>query len=61
MIYLMQTDRRTVTASIPADLMERADLREESLRLASFLYSATVRSGDKPSFKYVETTHQDMQ
>ena len=54
-------ETRTVLARIDPDLMPLADFREESLRLAAFAYSQTVRSGDKPSFKYVETTHQDLQ
>lgn len=37
------------------------DMRCESLRLAQFAYRALVRSGDKPSFRYVQPTHQERQ
>lgn len=56
-----QLERRTFVAEVPRDLMAAVDLRDEELRLAQFLYSRTVRSGDKPSFYYVQTTHETEQ
>jgi D-Tyr-tRNAtyr deacylase len=38
------------------------DMRDESLRLAQFRYSAQVVAGSKPSFRYLdEPTHQERQ
>lgn len=62
MIYLLQNDRRTVTADIPADLIGSIDQRSEELRLAAFRYSSQVVAGSKPSFRYLdEPTHQERQ
>lgn len=54
-------ETRTTIPDIPPDLLACMDRRDESLRLAQFVYSQTVRSGMKPSFRYVETTHENEQ
>lgn len=63
MIALLSSDRRTVTADIPADLMGSVDFRSEELRLASFRYSRTVMAGERANFRLIEDEpiHQDMQ
>lgn len=57
------TETRTVVAQVAQDLRACLDLRDEDLRLASFLYSKSVRFGDKPSFRYMQdtTNHEDIQ
>lgn len=55
----MIAERRTTIPDIPPDLLAILDRRDEALRLAQFAYSALVRSGMKPSFRYVETTHEN--
>jgi D-Tyr-tRNAtyr deacylase len=57
----MNADRRTVIPSVDPMTRRAMDMRCESLRLAQFAYSQTVRSGDKPSFRYVQPTHQERQ
>lgn len=61
MIHLLTSDRRVTVETPPADLMGSLDQRSEALRLAAFAYSSLVRSGDKPSFRYVQTNHQERQ
>lgn len=56
----MIAETRTTIPDIPPDLMAILDRRDESLRLAQFAYSQTVRCGMKPSFRYVETTHENV-
>lgn len=57
----MNADRRTVIPSVDPMTLRILDRRDEELRLAQFRYSALVRSGDKPSFRYVQPTHQERQ
>lgn len=57
----MTADRRTVIPQVDPMTRRVMDMRCEQLRLAQFAYSETVRSGDKPSFRYVQTTHQERQ
>jgi D-Tyr-tRNAtyr deacylase len=57
----MNADRRTTIPTVDPMTLRVMDFRDEELRLAQFAYSQTVRSGDKPSFRYVETTHQERQ
>ena len=57
----MNLEYRQTIPEVAPDLMARLDTRDEALRLAQFAYSALVRSGDKPSFRYVQTTHQERQ
>lgn len=57
----MNAESRTVIPSVDPMTLRLMDRRDEELRLAQFRYSALVRSGDKPSFRYVQTTHQERQ
>lgn len=57
----MNAEYRTVIPSVDPMTLKVMDRRDEELRLAQFRYSALVRSGDKPSFRYVQTTRQERQ
>ena len=57
----MIPESRTVIPSVGPMTLRVMDRRDESLRLAQFAYSQTVRPGDKPSFRYVQTTPQERQ
>jgi D-Tyr-tRNAtyr deacylase len=57
----MTADRRTVIPQVDPMTRRFMDFKDEDLRLAQFAYSQTVRSGDKPSFRYVQPTHQERQ
>lgn len=55
----MVSESRTTIPTVDPMTLRVMDFRDEGLRLAQFAYSQTVRSGDKPSFRYVETTHEN--
>lgn len=57
----MNAETRTVIPSLDPMTLRVMDMRCEELRKAQFAYSALVRSGDKPSFRYVQPTHQERQ
>ena len=58
---MANAESRTVIPSVDPMTLRSMDFRDEELRLAQFRYSQTVRSGDKPSFRYVQTNHQERQ
>ena len=55
--HMHTQDRVTRIAEVPADLRPLMDMRDESLRLASFAYSATVLAGDTADFRYPDNNH----
>lgn len=55
----MISETRTIIPQVDPMTLRVMDFRDEELRLAQFAYSQTVRSGMKPSFRYVETTHEN--
>lgn len=58
----MISETRTVIPSVDPMTRRVMDMRDESLRLAQFAYSAQVVAGSKPSFRYLdEPTHQERQ